>query len=126
MRIWSHVENHNISAIWSSNPFHDQLNVMSSHLTSTRLGIEERKSQHQKYLAAIISKVHAVKFTKKRSKLTRKALKSQQDCSEWLYSEHKQLQQYEDQGMFGQPSPIPQDAFFLTFHINIYCKILWN
>ena len=59
--------------------------------------------------------MHAINSTKKRAKLTRKILKQQQDWSEWLQSEHKQLTQYENQGMFGEPTPIPDDANCLPF-----------
>ena len=58
---------------------------------------------------------NAVKSKKKRAKLTRKILKQQDDWNEWLLSEHKQLQQYEDQGMFSEPTPIPDDGNCLPF-----------
>ena len=95
--------------------FHDQLNVISQHLASIKLDIEAKNDRHKRYLDAVLPKVNAVKSKKKRSKLTRKILKQQQDWNDWLMSEHKQLQQYEDQGMFGAPTPIPDDANCLPF-----------
>ena len=59
--------------------FHDQLNIISEHLQSIKLSMEEQNDKHQKYLAAIISKVHTLGSSKKRAKLTRKILKQQED-----------------------------------------------
>ena len=56
-----------------------------------------------------------MKSTKKRARLTRKILKKQDDWFDWEASERKQLQQYEDQGMFSEPVPIPRDANCLPF-----------
>ena len=95
--------------------FHDQLNIISEHLQSIKLSMEERNKKHQKYLTAIIPQVSTLKSSKKRAKLTRKILKQQEDWSEWLQSEHKQLTQYENQGMFSDPTPIPPDANSLPF-----------
>ena len=95
--------------------FHDQLNVISQHLASMKLDEQATNEKHQRYLNAVLPTVHAVKSKKKRAKLTRKILKQQDDWNEWLLSEHKQLQQYEDQGMFSEPTPIPDDANCLPF-----------
>ena len=95
--------------------FHDQLNVISEHLRTIKISIEENNEKHKIYLDAIMPKVHAINSTKKRAKLTRKIFKQQQDWSEWLQSEHKQLNQYENQGMFGDPTPIPKGANSLPF-----------
>ena len=95
--------------------FHDQLNVISEHLSSIKLDAEARNEKHKRYLDAVIPQVNTLKSKKKRSKLTRKILKQQQDWNEWLLSEHKQLQQYEDQGMFSAPTLIPEDANCLPF-----------
>ena len=95
--------------------FHDQLNVISQHLATIKLDHEANNEKHKRYLDAILPTVHAVKSKKKRAKLTRRILKQQQDWHEWLLSEHKQLQQYEDQGMFGTPTMIPDDANSLPF-----------
>ena len=37
--------------------FHDQLNIISEHLQSIKLSMEERNKKHQKYLTAIIPQV---------------------------------------------------------------------
>ena len=95
--------------------FHDQLNIISEHLKNIKLSMDERNDKHQKYLDAILPKVHTLASSKKRAKLTRKILKQQHDWSEWLQSEHKQLTQYENQGMFSNPTPIPDDANCLPF-----------
>ena len=95
--------------------FHDQLNIISQHLAFIKLDNEAKNERHKKYLDAIIPQVHALKSKKKRAKLTRKILKQQQDWNEWLMSEHKQLQQYEDQGMFSEPTRIPDGTNCLPF-----------
>ena len=62
--------------------FHDQLNVISQHLRTIKLSVEQNNEKHKRYLDAIIPKIHAINSTKKRAKLTRKLLKQQQDWSE--------------------------------------------
>ena len=71
--------------------FHDQLNVINEHLRTIKLSVEQSNENHKRYLDAIIPKIHVIDPTKKRAKLTRKILKQQQDWSEWLQIEHKQL-----------------------------------
>ncbi len=48
-------------------------------------------------------------------KLTRGKLLQQQDWSDWQDSEYLQLNQYEDQGMFGQPVAVTEDD--AVFHL---------
>ena len=62
-------------------------------------------------------KVHAAqgilpKSKSRKNKLTRRKLKLLPDTewAIWLESEHKQLQQYEDQQTFGKPCPLPPGA----------------
>ena len=100
---------------WVSIPIHDQLNVISKHLVDIKLTNEEKNGQHQKYIDYIISTVNLIKSTKKKRKLTQNILKQHQDWTDWLASEHKQLNQYEEQGMFSNPTPIPSNANCLPF-----------
>ncbi len=57
------------------------------------------------------------------TKLTRRKLRKQPDWQEWLNSEFKQLDQYRDQQMFGEPCPLPHDANVLdllwTYNIKV-------
>ena len=52
------------------------------------------------------------KSKSRRNKLTRRKLKllPETEWAIWLESEHKQLQQYEDQKTFGKPCPLPPGA----------------
>ena len=59
---------------------HDQLNIISEHLASIKLNIEERNLKHQKYLQHILLTVNAIKFSKKRRHLIRKKFKQQDNC----------------------------------------------
>ncbi len=60
-------------------------------------------------------------YTTKVMKLTRGKLTQQKDWNDWQSSEYLQLNQYEDQGMFGTPVPVtPDDAVFhLVWTYNI-------
>jgi len=98
--------------------FHDQLNVIAKHLTDIKQSISKKNIHHQKYLDRFLRTIHTIKSTKKHQKLTRKLLKQHQDWSDWsdwLASEHKQLNQYEAQGMFSTPEQIPHDTNCLPF-----------
>jgi hypothetical protein len=54
-------------------------------------------------------------YVSKAMKLTHKKLLQQQDWSDWQDSEYLQLNQYEDQGMFGQPVAVNEDD--TIFHL---------
>ena len=95
--------------------YHDQMNIISKHLEDIKLTDEEQREIHQKYYKAIEAKINVIKSTKKRAKLTRIFLKKQSDWHQWEAAEWKQLQQYEDQGMFSLPVEIPPDANSLPF-----------
>jgi len=47
-------------------------------------------------------------------KLTRRILIQRDDCVDWWKSEAKQLEQYQQQGMFGEPEPRPVKANILS------------
>ena len=51
---------------------------------------------------------------KKPKKLTRRYLQKQIDWLDWFKSEHKQLNQYEEQSTFGKPEPYPIGANLLN------------
>ena len=48
-------------------------------------------------------------------KLTRRTLMEQDDWEDWRQSEHKQLDQYETQYMFGEPCPVTKKS--AVFHL---------
>ena len=102
--------------------YYDQLNIIAKHLADIKLNDDEQNSMHQKYLQAIEPQIGKLKSTKKKAKLTRRILKSRNDWYEWQASEYKQLQQYEDQGMFSEPQPIPPDTNCLPFMWNYMIK----
>ncbi len=54
-------------------------------------------------------------YVSKAMKLIRGKLLQQQDWSDWQDSEYLQLNQYEDQGMFGQPVAVNEDD--AVFHL---------
>ena len=95
--------------------FNDQLSIISKHLSDIKLNIGEQNAKHQAYLQHIMPTINTVKSPKKRKKLTRKINIQHNDWSYWLESEDKQLNQYEAQGIFSEPTPIPQDANTLPF-----------
>jgi hypothetical protein len=59
--------------------------------------------------------------TTKVMKLTRGKLLRQEDWNDWQTSEYLQLNQYEDQGMFGQPTGVSEEdtVFHLVWTYNI-------
>ena len=95
--------------------YHDQMNIIASHLAELKCEDDEKNTAHQKYVQAIQGHISALKSTKKKAKLTRKILKSQKDWLDWESAEHKQLRQYHEQGMFSEPQPIPPEANCLPF-----------
>ena len=95
--------------------FHDQLNIIAQRLTNIKQFISEKNAQHQAYLKHILPTVNAMKSTKKKQKLTRKILKQLQDWSDWLASEHKQLNQCEAQCIFSEPTLIPDNTNCLPY-----------
>ena len=90
--------------------YHDQMNVIATHVAEIKDTLEEQEARHQKYLEAIMPTIAMVKSAKKKAKLTRRILKVQRDWLLWQAAEHKQLQQYHDQSMSTDPVTIPPDA----------------
>ena len=100
--------------------YHDQLNIIAQHLKEMKLEDEEKIATHQRYLQEIIPKISVIKSRKKKAKLTRRLLKSQQDWHDWEKAEHKQLQQYKDQGMFSEPQ-----RYHMTPIVYHSCGHMW-
>jgi len=101
--------------------FHDQLNILSTHqqelrrketVVATHCQLDEWE--------ATVRRLNNENHVEKRqtqvipNKLTRKWLMQQSDWDDWQKSEWKQLDQYEQQKMFGQPEPRPSKANILT------------
>ncbi len=63
----------------------------------------------------IINDRSVLNYVSKAMKLTRGKLLQQQDWSDWQDSEYLQLNQYEDQGMFGQHVAVTKDN--AIFHL---------
>ena len=95
--------------------YHDQLNIVAKHVAEIKDSVEEQGERHRKYIDAIIPQVANMKSAKKKAKLTRRLLKVQEDWNLWKGAENKQLDQYEEQGMFSKPVPIPHNANCLPF-----------
>ncbi len=112
--------------------YHDQLNVIAKHLWHIRHCTPTARDYHEielrravltnndvkllprhvvAKLKLIVNKVAPVKRPKK---LTRRYLIEQPDWNDWRLSEHKQLQQYDDQKTFGPPQPYPKGANLLN------------
>ena len=82
--------------------YHNELNIIAQHLKKMKLEDEERIETHQRYLKDIIPTVSLIKSSKKKAKLTRRILKSQNAWQDWEQAEHRQLRQYYNQGMFSE------------------------
>ena len=112
--------------------YFDQLSTIARHLDNIKTlrdkdttkpidKIDKSTPQQQRYLSKILKTfqthgtIQAVKsiIPKNRraaNRLTRRKLKNMPTWKEWRSSEHKQLDQYQDQGMFGKPCKLPPDA----------------
>ena len=111
--------------------YHDQLDVIGKHLwnichenkyrkwTPVQLQeVEISNSIKQLLPRHVIRKLTCIikssKTVKKPKKLTRRYLQQQVDWMDWFKSEHKQLDQYEQQQTFGPPQPYPKGANLLN------------
>ena len=95
--------------------YHNQMNVIAKHFSDIKTETEEQNIVHQRYSQAIQSTISVLKSSKKKAKLTRKILKFQEDRLDWKSAEHKQLRQYQEQGIFLEPQPIPPESNCLPF-----------
>ena len=113
--------------------YQDQLQIIGRHLHELKedawFDNEIDKDEFDAYVKEHIDKIeeamdakaHATKGIQpksksRRNKLTRRKLKllPEHEWLIWQESEHKQLQQYEDQGTFGKPCPLPPGANCLS------------
>jgi hypothetical protein len=81
--------------------YFDQLNVIRDHLTDIKLAHDHLSDALQMTTGG---RLHAVQ------KFTRRTLEKRDDWPDWAASEHKQLNQYAKQDMFGSPIPPPPNA----------------
>jgi len=121
--LFSHPEirqeiSHDGLPIVSSAPFtqqtHDQLNKRWDFST-----VAEHLRKAPPY--EIVMDGNVWNTTTKVMKLTRGKLLRQEDWDDWQTSEYLQLNQYEDQGMFGQPTGVSEEdaVFHLVWTYNI-------
>jgi deoxyuridine 5'-triphosphate nucleotidohydrolase len=117
--------------------YHDQLNIIGEHLWEIKNNPDWNKTIQEELVADIdeskakriypnynkkkigINKLYGnmsilptwvkIKAIKKKKKLTRRILLKQEDWNDWKLSEHKQLNQYYDQGTFSPPMQRPKD-----------------
>ena len=111
--------------------YHDQLDVIGKHLWNLSQQKHHRKwtpidlqqvtlnNNTKKILPRhVIRKLqHVIKSSKtpkKPKKLTRRYLQQQEDWLDWWKSEHKQLEQYQEQNTFSKPQPYPKGANLLN------------
>jgi len=105
--------------------FYDQLNVVAKHQYELKekgevilKSNEEGSNEHWYAKVQQLNdenneqKIHQ-KDAKIVEKLTRRILMKRDDWNEWKESEAKQLNQYEQQGMFSEPQPRPDKANIL-------------
>ncbi len=109
--------------IMSSAPFsqhiHDQINKRWDFST-----VAEYLRKAPPY--NIVGDGNVLNYTTKVIKLTRGKLMKQQDWTDWQSLEYLQLNQYEDQGMFGSPVAVSEDdaIFHLVWTYNVKAVVL--
>jgi dUTP pyrophosphatase len=95
--------------------YHDQLNIIGSHLWDIRNNPEWNKDHNTKVIYPEVQEKAKIatttKILKKRpKKLTRRWLLQQHDWTDWRDSEFKQLNHYYDQKTFSEPCQLPPGA----------------
>ena len=112
--------------------YFDQLSTISKHLhnikfnnnnnsTTSNIKLNNSPKEQQQYITKIINAMKTygnIKAAKailpknkcSSNKLTRRKLKNLPTWTEWQQSEYKQLDQYYDQHMFGEPCRLPAGA----------------
>ena len=125
--------------------YFDQLATISKHLQNikhetinntdpTISKIDDSPNQTKKYFLKMLHAVatqgtlraaKAILPKNKRSstKLTRRKLKKLPEWNDWLKSEFKQLDQYHEQKMFGEPCPLPSGANVLDLLWTYLVKV---
>jgi hypothetical protein len=115
--LFSHPEfcpdvSHDGLPIVSSAPFsqqiHDQMNKRWDFAT-----VAEHLQKKPPY--SIINNGSVLHYVSTAMKLTQRKIFQQQDWTDWQDSEYLQLNQYEDQGMLGQPVAVTEDD--AVFHL---------
>ena len=120
--------------------YHDQMNVIARHLWDISNDAEwsERVNNAIPILETtnrddcILTKedratlIHSgfpvrIKSVKSQRKLSRRILKQRDDWDDWQQSEWKQLDQYKDQDMFGDPEPMPRGVNLLNL---LWCYLI--
>ena len=109
--------------------YFDQLNVIATHHMEMKEDgdvkatyeerIETPKADWQSQIRQLSNEnanenIAIQKDAKVVEKLTRRILMQRDDWNEWRRSEEKQLEQYKQQGMFGDPEPRPNKANILS------------
>ena len=111
--------------------YHDQMDILGKHLWDINLLPRSPKwtpvqlqdvifnnSTRKRLPKHIVKKlkfaIRTATNVKKPKKLTRRWLKQQLDWDDWWKSEHKQLDQYENQKTFSKPQPYPKGANILN------------
>ena len=110
--------------------YFDQLHKIGEHLFQLKhdpqwsIEYSDTRDNHTRedystYLSnrANVCRKNSILFKNRRrsNKLTRSKLRKRNDWEAWKRSEHKQLDQYESQAMFGTPCPRPPNANTLPF-----------
>ena len=113
--------------------YFDQLNVLAQHQfelkEDARVMAQYIDDQHEANAANVRSISEEDSIANQDSKkvvpdkLTRKYLMKQKDWMDWKMSEFKQLDQYEQQQMFGPPEPRPAQANILNLLWTYLVKI---
>ena len=98
---------------------HDQLNNRTDLLRPGQPHTHQSKNIKRRY--DIVDSGAVLNYTSKAMKLTRGRLLKHDDWLDWQHSEYLQLDQYENQGMFGTPTQATPDSaiFHLVWTYNI-------
>ena len=114
--------------------FHDQMNVIAKHLweldndpsygtSDSSLGLDSLtdiflKREDREILDGlhdiVCHSLDSSTLSKRKGKLTRRKLMKCSDWNDWEASEFKQLDQYHEQGTFGEPQPLPAGSNVLN------------
>ena len=91
--------------------FFDQLNILAAYLQEIKF--DETILDHD-LETPILNLIKVKHKSKGMAQFTRKQLKQRDDWNDWISSEHKQLNLYDMQNMFGKPMKAPPKANILN------------
>ena len=91
--------------------FFDQLNILAAYLQEIKFN--ETFLDHD-LETPLLNLIKVKKKPKGMAQFSRKQLKQRDDWNDWCKSEHKQLDLYDLQNMFGKPVPAPPNANILN------------